>query len=106
MTRPLQTIERLRERKPQPLTGEQRAALKSEFGFSDAEVANRARILTEMRAYAGYAYLLLGEGMCTMTVDGGPEERLGEGRPQEATPELERGGAEPPGEGAEAARRS
>jgi starch-binding outer membrane protein, SusD/RagB family len=26
-----------------------------------------------MRAYAGYAYLLLAEGMCTMTVDLGPE---------------------------------
>src|SRR5689334_4390139 len=41
--------------------------------FTDAEVANRARFETEMRAYAGYAYLLLGEGMCTMAVDGGPE---------------------------------
>jgi hypothetical protein len=40
--------------------------------FTDAQVPNRARILTEMRAYAGYTYLLLGEGMCTMTVDGGP----------------------------------
>ena len=25
-----------------------------------------------MRAYAGYTYLLLGEGMCNMTIDGGP----------------------------------
>src|SRR5918997_363563 len=41
--------------------------------FTDAELPNRARILTEMRAYAGYAYLLLGEGMCTMALDGGPE---------------------------------
>jgi starch-binding outer membrane protein, SusD/RagB family len=40
--------------------------------FSDDEVPNRARTLTEMRAYAGYAYLLLGEGMCEMTVDRGP----------------------------------
>ena len=39
---------------------------------SDAEVPNRARILTEMRAYAGYAYALLGEGMCEMTIDRGP----------------------------------
>lgn len=41
--------------------------------FTDAEVPNRARILTEMRAYAGYAYLLLGEGMCSMAIDRGPE---------------------------------
>ena len=41
--------------------------------FTDAEVANRGRFQTEMRAYAGYALLLLGEGMCSMAVDGGPE---------------------------------
>ena len=40
--------------------------------FTDAQVTNRARFLTEMRAYAGYAYLLLGEGMCQMTIDNGP----------------------------------
>jgi hypothetical protein len=40
--------------------------------FTDAEVPTRAKILTEMRAYAGYTYLLLGEGMCQMTVDRGP----------------------------------
>ena len=40
--------------------------------FTDAQVANRGRFLTEMRAYAGYAYLLLGEGMCQMTIDNGP----------------------------------
>jgi hypothetical protein len=41
--------------------------------FTDAEVPNRGRILTEMRAYSGYAHLLLGEGMCTMAIDRGPE---------------------------------
>src|SRR5580765_3296146 len=41
--------------------------------FSDTDVPTKAKILTEMRAYAGYAYLLLGEGMCSMAVDGGPE---------------------------------
>jgi starch-binding outer membrane protein, SusD/RagB family len=41
--------------------------------FTDAQVANRARFLTEMRAYGGYAYLLLGEGMCEMTIDNGPK---------------------------------
>jgi starch-binding outer membrane protein, SusD/RagB family len=40
--------------------------------FTDAQVPGRAKILTEMRDYSGYAYLLLGEGMCTMTVDRGP----------------------------------
>ena len=40
--------------------------------FSDAQVPNRARTLTEMRAYAGYALTLLGEGMCQMAIDRGP----------------------------------
>jgi hypothetical protein len=40
--------------------------------FTDAQVPTRPKILTEMRAYAGYAYLLLAEGMCSMTIDGGP----------------------------------
>jgi hypothetical protein len=40
--------------------------------FADADVPNRARILTEMRAYAGYAYTLLAEAMCEMAIDGGP----------------------------------
>jgi hypothetical protein len=40
--------------------------------FTDAEVPNRARFRLEMRAYAGYAYLLLGEGMCQMAIDNGP----------------------------------
>src|SRR5918992_3483529 len=41
--------------------------------LTDAEVPNRGRILTEMRAYGGYAYLLLAQGMCSMTIDRGPE---------------------------------
>ena len=40
--------------------------------FTDAQVPNRPRSLTELRAYAGYAYALLGEGMCEMTLDNGP----------------------------------
>lgn len=40
--------------------------------FTDEQVPNRARMLTEMRAYAGYAYTLLAEGMCEMTIDRGP----------------------------------
>lgn len=41
--------------------------------YTDAQVPTRTKILTEMRAYGGYAYTLLGEGMCDMTVDGGPK---------------------------------
>jgi hypothetical protein len=41
--------------------------------FSDADVANRADLMATLRAYAGYAYLLLAEGMCEMTVDNGPK---------------------------------
>lgn len=40
--------------------------------FSVDQLPTREKILTEMRAYAGYAYLLLGEGMCDMTIDRGP----------------------------------
>jgi hypothetical protein len=41
--------------------------------FTDAEVPNRALLMAQMRAYAGYAYLLLAEGMCEMTIDRGPK---------------------------------
>jgi hypothetical protein len=37
--------------------------------FSDAEVTGRASLMAQMRAYSGYADLLLGEGMCEMTMD-------------------------------------
>ena len=41
--------------------------------FTDAQVPNRADLMATMRAYAGYADLLLGEGMCDMTMDNGPK---------------------------------
>ena len=41
--------------------------------FTDAQVTNRASVMAQMRAYAGYADLLLGEGMCEMTMDNGPK---------------------------------
>ena len=41
--------------------------------FTDAQVPNRQKILTEMAAYAGYAYTLLAEGMCDMALDNGPK---------------------------------
>ena len=41
--------------------------------FTDAQVPNRQRMMTEARAYSAYALLILGETMCDMTVDGGPK---------------------------------
>jgi hypothetical protein len=41
--------------------------------FTDQEVPNRQRMLTEARAYGGWAYLILGETMCDMAIDNGPK---------------------------------
>jgi len=41
--------------------------------FSDAEVVNRVALIATAAAYSGYAHLLLGEGFCTMAIDGGAE---------------------------------
>jgi starch-binding outer membrane protein, SusD/RagB family len=41
--------------------------------FTDDDIPNRQRYMTEMKAYAGYSLLLLAEGMCSMAIDGGPE---------------------------------
>ena len=41
--------------------------------FTDADVPNRTLMMAQMRAYVGYAYLLLAEGMCDMTIDRGPK---------------------------------
>ena len=41
--------------------------------FTDADVPGRALMMAQMRAYVGYAYLLLAEGMCDMTIDRGPK---------------------------------
>ena len=35
-------------------------------GWTDAEVANRTKLIAFTAAYAGYSYLLLGEGFCTL----------------------------------------
>ncbi|MEO6878153.1 MAG: RagB/SusD family nutrient uptake outer membrane protein [Gemmatimonadaceae bacterium] len=40
--------------------------------FADPDVPSRALLMAQMRAYSGYADLLLGEGMCQMTMDNGP----------------------------------
>jgi hypothetical protein len=41
--------------------------------FTDDQVPNRQRMLTEARAYSAYTLVILGETMCDMTVDGGPK---------------------------------
>ncbi|MDB4881925.1 MAG: RagB/SusD protein, partial [Gemmatimonadetes bacterium] len=41
--------------------------------FTDAQVPNRQKMLTEFAAYAGYAYAILAEGMCEMAIDNGPK---------------------------------
>lgn len=42
-------------------------------GWTDAEVPNRQALLGQSAAFAGYALVLLGEGMCTAAIDRGPE---------------------------------
>lgn len=42
-------------------------------GWSDAEVANRQRLLATAANYAGYSLVLLGEAMCSAAIDVGPE---------------------------------
>ena len=49
------------------------AVLKALQGWSDAEVPNRQSLIAQAAAHAGYALLLLGEGMCSAAIDGGPE---------------------------------
>lgn len=47
-------------------------AYKRISAFPDAGVPNKSSLLATASAYAGYAYTLLGEGFCEMTVDAGP----------------------------------
>ena len=42
-------------------------------GWTDTQVPNRRQFLARTAAYTGYVYLLLGETMCTATVNVGPE---------------------------------
>ncbi len=48
--------------------------LTSLTGWSDAEVPNRANLIAEVAAYAGYSYVLFGESMCSVAFDDGPEQ--------------------------------
>jgi hypothetical protein len=41
-------------------------------GFPDEAVAEKTDMLAHLAAYAGYAYVLLGEGYCEMAIDQGP----------------------------------
>ncbi len=41
--------------------------------WTDAQVANRNKLLAQNYAYAGYSLVLLGEGMCTAAINLGPE---------------------------------
>jgi starch-binding outer membrane protein, SusD/RagB family len=41
-------------------------------GFAAADVPDRENHLAKLAAYSGYSHLLLGEGMCEITLDGGP----------------------------------
>lgn len=41
-------------------------------GWTDAQVPGRQDLLAQAEAYAGYADLIMGEGMCTTAIDGGP----------------------------------
>ena len=42
-------------------------------GWSDADVPNRAKLIGQSYAYAGYSVLLLGEAMCTAAINLSPE---------------------------------
>lgn len=42
-------------------------------GWTDTEVANRNLLIATAAAYSGYSHILLGEGFCSMALDGGPE---------------------------------
>lgn len=48
-------------------------ALKLLDGWTDAEVPDRTALIAKAAAFAGYGYILLGEGFCSAAVDGGPE---------------------------------
>lgn len=41
-------------------------------GWTDAQVTGRASFMAQVKIYAGYAYLLMGEGFCQVAFDGAP----------------------------------
>jgi len=42
-------------------------------GWTDQQVTNRTALIAATHAYSGYSFLLLGESMCSIALDGGPE---------------------------------
>src|SRR3982074_2125934 len=42
-------------------------------GWTDAQVANRSKLIGQAYTYAGYSLILLGEGMCSAALNLGPE---------------------------------
>jgi hypothetical protein len=48
-------------------------AVKLLEGWSDTEVPNRQLLIARATAYAGYSLVLLGEAMCSIAIDMGPE---------------------------------
>ena len=42
-------------------------------GWTDAQVTNRTALIATAAAYSGYGLVHLGEGFCSMALDGGPE---------------------------------
>ncbi len=42
-------------------------------GFTDAQVPNRQGLLAQAALYAGYSYVIFGEGFCSAAFDGGSE---------------------------------
>src|SRR5215218_5495468 len=42
-------------------------------GWTDAEVANRQKLMAQAQVYTGYSITLLGEGMCSAAINLGPE---------------------------------
>jgi len=57
-------------------------------GWTDAEVSNRTRLIAISAAYAGYSYVLLGEGFCTLAFS-----RINPDRSIEYGPEVPRDSA-------------
>ncbi|MDX2057857.1 MAG: hypothetical protein SFV24_08635, partial [Gemmatimonadales bacterium] len=43
-------------------------------GWTDAQVPGRSNLMAQVRVYGAYSYLLMGEGFCRVSFDGGPEE--------------------------------
>jgi starch-binding outer membrane protein, SusD/RagB family len=50
-------------------------ALRKLEGWTDAQVPDRSQKIGLVAAYSGYAHVLLGEGMCTVAFDVGPEQQ-------------------------------